>query len=508
MTATATATVNTKGLIGQIIGDGRYDLRELLGGGSMGYVYRAFDRRLETDVVVKIPRRHKLESPDSLRRFRQESKFLVKLNHPHVVSILDVGEYDGVPFFVMPFINGGSLRSRQKNEHGVQKPLKSASLRSWLREIAKALDYIHSQNCIHRDVKPDNILFDEHGHAFLGDFGLSKVVSTSESDDPSQTVAGAIVGTPLFTAPELVLGEPADGRADQYSLALTVYDSLAGTNPFEGPNSSATLVNQTAIEPPLLTELNPTISPVLSRIVRRGLSKFPDERFPSCVAFAEAVLAVIPASGPSRSSGMHASPQSVARRSSESNSLTDTTGHSQSVRRPMVSKSPTKVTPKSGSPTSDGNVVQKARFVVVARTPIVKAKCNCPKCARDLFLQPAFAGKRATCQTCACRLLIAPDFSELRMLEPVAAVADADPLKPRGGAKSEEVASAASGGEFDLVLGQEVFGWKLNRKWALSLAALLVLFLVLMAMFLTNQSSQSERERLRDQYRPRSMEGN
>ncbi len=97
MTATATATVNTKGLVGQIIGDGRYDLRELLGGGSMGYVYRAFDRRLETDVVVKIPRRHKLENPDSLRRFRQESKFLVKLNHPHVVSILDVGEYDDTP---------------------------------------------------------------------------------------------------------------------------------------------------------------------------------------------------------------------------------------------------------------------------------------------------------------------------------------------------------------------------------------------------------------------------
>lgn len=507
MTATTTATVNTKGLIGQIIGDGRYDMRELLGGGSMGYVYRAFDRRLETDVVVKIPRRHKLENPDSLRRFRQESKFLVRLNHPHVVSILDVGEYDGVPYFVMPFISGGCLRSRQKNEFGVQKPLKAASLRSWLREIAKALDYIHSQDCVHRDVKPDNILFDDHGHAFLGDFGLSKVVRASENDDPGQTAAGAIVGTPLFTAPELVLGDSFDGRADQYSLALTVYDTLAGTNPFEGPNSSATLVNQTAIDPPLLTELNPAISPVLARIVRRGLAKSPEQRFSSCVAFAEAVLAVIPASDTSRSSGMHASSQPVARRSSASNSLNDTTIHSKPVGRSPVSGSPIDTTLNSGSLTRAGTTAQTARYVVAGRTPIVKAKCNCPGCARDIFLQPAFAGKRATCQTCACRLLISPDFSELRMLKLVTVREESPASNPRDGSKSDDATSATSGGEFDLVVGQEVFGWKLNRKWALSLAALLVLFLVLMAMFFTNQSSRGERERLRDQYRPRTMEG-
>ncbi len=487
MAATATATVNTKGLVGQIIGDGRYDLRELLGGGSMGYVYRAYDRRLETDVVVKIPRKHKLENPDSLRRFRQESKFLVKLNHPHVVSILDVGEHDGAPYFVMPFISGGSLRSRQKNELGVQKPLKPTSLRSWLREIAKALDFIHSQDCVHRDVKPDNILFDDHGHAFLGDFGLSKIVRASESDDPSQTAAGAIVGTPLFTAPELVLGEPFDGRADQYSLALTVYDSLAGTNPFEGPNSSATLVNQTAMEPPLLTELNPTVSPALSRVVRKGLAKSSEERFDSCLAFAEAVLAVIPASGSSQSSGTHSRTKTSARRSSASNSLTDTSIHSRMAAGAMA-------TPK-------------VQYVVTARTPIVKAKCNCPGCARDLFLQPAFAGKKASCQTCGCRLLISADFSELRKLE-LAAISDETSLSTRGnGSMASGVSSATAPGEFDLVLGQEVFGWKLNRKWAFGLAGMLVLFLLLMTMFFTNQASKAERDRLREQYRPKTMEG-
>lgn len=478
---TATATVNTKGLVGQIIGDGRYDLRELLGGGSMGYVYRAFDRRLETDVVVKIPRRNKLESPDSLRRFRQESKFLVKLNHPHVVSILDVGEYDSAPYFVMPFISGGCLRSRQKNEFGIQKALKPASVRSWLREIAKALDYIHSQGCVHRDVKPDNILFDDHGHAFLGDFGLSKIICSDENDDPSQTAAGAIVGTPMFTAPELVLGESYDGRADQYSLALTVYDTLGGTNPFVGPNSSATLVNQTAVKPPLLTELNPTVSPALSRVVQQGLAKWPDERFVSCVAFAEAVLALVPTSPSSRSSATNPRSRNLQRHSSASNAVTETSIGTRKL--------------------AGATIAQKSRFVVTARTPIVKAKCNCPTCSRDLFLKPAFAGKKASCQTCGCRLLIAPDFSELRRLE--LATTDSDEV-----ASTKRVSDAAgSKEEFDLLLGQEVFGWKLNRKWALGLAGLLVFLLLLMTLFYTRQASQAERDRLREQYRPRSMEG-
>lgn len=493
---TATATLNTQGLVGEILGDSRYDLRELLGGGSMGYVYRAYDRRLETDVVVKIPRKHKLGNPDSLRRFRQESKFMVKLNHPHVVSILDIGEHDGVPFFVMPYISGGSLRSRQKNELGVQKPLKPASLRSWLREIAKALDFIHSQACIHRDVKPDNILFDEHGHAILSDFGLSKIVRSSENDDPSQTAAGAIVGTPLFTAPELVLGEPIDGRADQYSLALTVYDTLAGRNPFLGPTTTATLVNQTAVEPPPLMDWNPSVSHDLWRVVRKGLAKLPEDRFSSCIAFAEAVLAALPASGSSQSSATHSVVKKPGRRSSASNTMADT-----SINSRMVGGTPVSARSMVRSQASAVTSSSKTQFVVTARTPIVKAKTNCPGCAAQLNLQPAFAGKKATCQTCGCRLLIAPDFSEIRQLELVATCNAPDSPTPQ----NPSSASAPEG--FDLVLGQAVFGWKLSRKWALGLAGLLILSLLLLTMFFTNKASQAERDRLREQFRPRTMEG-
>jgi serine/threonine-protein kinase len=478
---TAAAVVNTQGLVGQIIGDGRYDLRELLGGGSMGYVYRAFDRRLETDVVVKIPRRHKLENPHSLRRFRQESKFLVKLTHPRVVSILDIGEYDDVPFFVMPFISGGCLRSRQRNELGEQQPLKPASLRSWLLEIAKALDFIHAQSCVHRDVKPDNILFDEHGHPFLSDFGLSKIVRADEKDDPSQTAAGAIVGTPLFTAPELVLGEAIDGRSDQYSLALTVYDTLAGSNPFLGPTTTATLVNQTSLDPPPLTLRNPSVSDELWRVVLKGLSKSPEDRFASCVAFAEAVLARI-SNGASQSSASHASPKNAGRRSSAANSVTDTAVSARSMgRAPVEASGP------------------KMKYVVSARASIVKAKSTCPGCSANLALMPAFAGKKATCQKCQSRLLIAPDFSEVRKLELV-------PLNRSESGNGSKDSGTSSAGEFELVLGKKMFGWKLTRQWALRLAGLLILLLVLLTIFFTNKSSQAERERLREQYRPRSME--
>lgn len=500
-----TATVNTKGLVGVIIGDGRYDLRELLGGGSMGYVYRAFDRRLETDVVVKIPRRHKLENPDSLRRFRQESKFMVKLTHPHIVSILDVGEHDGAPFFVMPFVSGGCLRSRQKNELGLQKSLSPSSLRGWLLEIAKALDFIHKQDCIHRDVKPDNILFDDHGHAFLSDFGLSKIVRNSESEAPDQTAAGAIVGTPLFTAPELVLGNPIDGRADQYSLALTVYDTLAGTNPFLGPNSSATMVNQINVSPPPLMEWNPAVSQEVWRAVSRGLSKSPKERYESCVAFADAVLAALLLNGSSKSSATHAGVKNSGRHSSASNSLTDTSITAR-TEDPGSRRSP--VSAKSMASSTKGRMAGEAKlqYVVAARSPIIKAKSTCPACSKIFNLQPTFAGKKASCQSCGKRLLISADFSEVQQLELVNNREQVASDKLRSSAMAGNVEETMLPGEFDLVLGQHVFGWKIGRRWALGLAVALLSLLLLMTWSFTNRSNRQEQDRLREQYRPRTME--
>ena len=285
---TATATVNTQELVGEIIGGDRYDLRELLGGGSMGYVYRAYDRRLETDVVVKIPRRHKLENPDSLRRFRQESKFLVKLNHPHVVSILDVGEYAGVPFFVMPYISGGCLRSRQKNELGVQRPLKPASLRSWLLEIAKALDFIHAQSCIHRDVKPDNILFDEDGNAFITDFGIATARFHGRL-----TATGRAMGTPHYMSPEQAMGKLVDGRSDIYALGVVMYEALVGFPPFDGADAFSVGYKHVHETPVALGEVDSRVPQALADVVMQCLEKAPEDRYPRGIALADALLAYL-----------------------------------------------------------------------------------------------------------------------------------------------------------------------------------------------------------------------
>ena len=227
----------------------------------------------------------------------REIQSLVQLSHPHIVKVFDVGDWQNNPFVVMEYLAGGSLKDRAVSDGTLDNPaLPPGSLNGWLLEIAKALDFVHGQKHIHRDVKPANILFDRHGNAFLGDFGIIKAVANDEADcrGNSLTAPGFLVGTPNYVAPEIVMGRPFDGRVDQYSLAMTVHEVLSGTNCMEGPTPSATVVNQTMVVPPALTDLIPGIPTRLSDAILRGLSKDPAERFPACVAMAQEILASIP----------------------------------------------------------------------------------------------------------------------------------------------------------------------------------------------------------------------
>jgi hypothetical protein len=265
---------------------GRYQILRQLGEGGMGVVYLARDNTLKCEVVIKMPLRSALAEPGLADRFAREIRSMVALTHPHIVKIQDVGAHDGVPFCVMQYLSGGNLQERPA-------PADPATLAGWLPAVAAALDFVHTQKYLHRDIKPANILFDAHGNAYISDFGVTKVLSEKAATARATelTGEGLVVGTPGYLAPELIMGSAkVDGRADQYALAATVYQVLAGRLPFEGSTREAIIVQQAAGKLPPLRQFAPRVPAGVAEAVEKGLSRDPQRRYPSCAAFAEAVL--------------------------------------------------------------------------------------------------------------------------------------------------------------------------------------------------------------------------
>jgi serine/threonine-protein kinase len=280
--------------VGQTLSGGRYQVTAKLGEGGMGLVYRALDRRLDAEVVIKVPRRAMLDDPAFAGRFAREVRSLVQLVHPHIVKVMDAGEHYGLPFAVMQYLPGGSLRDRQPAGPGGEPlPPSPEDLRTWLEPVADALDFMHRKGYVHRDVKPDNILFDAEGHAYLSDFGVAKVLAQQDGrkKNTALTGAGMILGTPHFMAPELILGQPYDGRADQYALGVAVYELLAGRYPFDGATPVAIYLQHTNEEPVPLERALPGVPKGLAAAVRKALAKEPGERYADCASFARAALA-------------------------------------------------------------------------------------------------------------------------------------------------------------------------------------------------------------------------
>ncbi|HZZ80393.1 MAG TPA: protein kinase [Gemmataceae bacterium] len=286
----ATMTTNW---IGAYLANKRYQVSEKLGEGGMGVVYRARDLHLNTDVVVKVPHLTMLADPDFAGRFDREVRSLVQLVHPHIVKVSDVGKFNEIPFAVMQYLSGGSLRDRARADaSGNGQPCPLSDLDDWLNDVASALDHIHSQKYIHRDVKPDNILFDAHGNVYLSDFGIAKVVADAEKRAPRtvMTNVGIVLGTAPYMAPEVLLGQAFDGRADQYALAVTVYQMLAGRLPFDGATPAAILMQISKPARPLHERVS-SVPKALSTVLQSGMQSDPAKRFSSCTAFAERVLA-------------------------------------------------------------------------------------------------------------------------------------------------------------------------------------------------------------------------
>ncbi|HUZ17716.1 MAG TPA: protein kinase, partial [Spirochaetia bacterium] len=287
-------SVKTAEWLATTVSAGRYQILSKLGEGGMGVVYKGRDLRLDADVVLKVPRRAMLDDPDFSERFQREVRALVKLSHPHVVRVTDLGEHEGLPFAVMQYLSGGSLDDRRpRDEQGGFRPLAPGQLRGWLEQVANALDFIHAQGYVHRDVKPGNIIFDEHGHAYLSDFGVAKVVSESVQGTraASLTGTGMVLGTPDYMSPELVMGQKIDGRSDQYALAVMVYELLAGRVPFTAATPAAVLVKQATEGAVPLHLAASSVPDALSAAVMRGMEKAPEKRYSTCEEFAQTVIA-------------------------------------------------------------------------------------------------------------------------------------------------------------------------------------------------------------------------
>jgi serine/threonine protein kinase len=208
----------------------------------MATVYKAFDARLERQVAIKFICRDAV-SPERLKqmlsRFEREAKSFAKLTHPNIVEIIDYGEYEGSPYLVMEYLEGGTLKSR------VGKPMPYQEAIHMLTPIARALEYAHSQNIIHRDVKPANILVTASGEPMLSDFGVVKILEVDEST--ALTGTGVGVGTPKYMTPEQWVGKVVP-QTDQYALGVVLFELVTGRRPYTADTPAAVLLKQ-ATEP-------------------------------------------------------------------------------------------------------------------------------------------------------------------------------------------------------------------------------------------------------------------
>ena len=271
----------------------RYELGRELGRGGMATVYQAADRRHGRDVAIKVLTPG-LSRTIGVDRFLSEIRIAAGLTHPHILTVHDSGEADGLLFFVMPYVEGPTLRDRLDRERRltVREAVRVA------RELAEALAYAHGRGIVHLDVKPENVLF-EAGHAILADFGVARAVNAAGGERPGAGESG--VGTPTYMSPETCAGETdLDGRTDEYALACVLYEMLAGQPPFVAGTPAALAARHLYDEVPPLRTQRPDAPPAVVSAVHRALAKERGARFPTLGDFASALEspADAPAAGP------------------------------------------------------------------------------------------------------------------------------------------------------------------------------------------------------------------
>jgi serine/threonine-protein kinase len=256
----------------------RYELPELIAHGGMGDVFRAGDAALERTVAIKVLAERYARDEEFRTRFLREARTAARLSgEPHVITIFDVGEMTGLPYIVMEYLPGGSVADRLR-----AGPVPPAQALAWLEQAAAGLDVAHARGVVHRDVKPGNLLFGADGQIRVSDFGVAR---TAGHD--TLTIAGTILGTSGYMAPEQAQGRRATAASDRYALACVAFELLTGRRPFTGETVAVEAAAHATAPIPVATRVNPSLPAGVDAVLARGLAKDPAARHESCRALVD-----------------------------------------------------------------------------------------------------------------------------------------------------------------------------------------------------------------------------
>jgi len=343
-------------MIGQSIG--RYQILEQVGEGGMATVYKALDTHLDRFVAIKIIRKE-VFSPSILervlQRFEREGKTLAKLTHSNIVHVYDYGEFNGSPYLIMQFVDGGTLKQYMGSALAWQDAVR------FILPIAQALSYAHQHGVVHRDVKPSNILVASEGIPLLTDFGIAKLLENEDGQTLTNTGVG--IGTPEYMAPEQCLGiKDIDGRADMYSLGIVLYELLTGHKPFMADTPMAIVIKQVHDPLPNPLTFNPGLPKTLTRFIQVALEKESANRFSDMTDFIRALEAVY-STPPQKDTGLIAQgSENILSYSSISSPITPVKPNTTIPTIDNIDTNPTKETEDDITPPKTGNAKRISKF--------------------------------------------------------------------------------------------------------------------------------------------------
>jgi len=266
---------------------GKYEVRGTLGRGAMGVVYDGWDPLIARRVAIKavrLPEHPEPETEEEIARFRREAQAAGRLSHPNIVAVYDYGETSDLAYIVMEFVDGTTLKHLLDR----QERFAIADTARIMQDVLSGLQFSHGRGVVHRDIKPANVILTSAGQAKIADFGIARIESSS------MTQAGTVLGTPAYMSPEQFMGQVVDARTDIYSTGVLLYQLLTGERPFEG-SMTAIMHKVLNTDPPPPSQLAVTSPVPLDAVVRRAMSKRPEDRYPSAAAFGEAITAALAA---------------------------------------------------------------------------------------------------------------------------------------------------------------------------------------------------------------------